>query len=398
MLWSVLPSPDTGAGIPAFHLIKHLGQRHEISLLAFQEERKESGQREDVNPFCHSIEALPFQAPKSLLRRSLFATKNTLSPQNLISRNPSFLDPYYSPRVNKRVRTLLASRKFDLIYTNMRMAHYVQEAMLPKVVHDLDCMTEMYRQWYASAPNPAMKLLKGMQYLIIRRYEKKMLRKFDACIIVSPYDGSLLKSLCPGINMAVIPNGVDAEFFKPLKDREEPLSLLFVGNMKHLPNIEAVLYFCDRIYQEVKKNFPGIRLYIVGRNPTTQVQRLASDESITVTGYVDDVRPYLARTTVFIAPFVSGTGIKNKILEALAMEKPVVSTPIGARGIDITPDENVILAEGPEAFAMRVMDLLRNETLRQKVACNGRKLVETRYSWQSAADRLNEIFEACNPQ
>jgi sugar transferase (PEP-CTERM/EpsH1 system associated) len=396
MLWSDLPNPYTGACIPAFNLMKYLSQIHEITLLTFQATTKENRYKEDVSKFCASIEVLPLEEPKSMLKLFLFVAMNTLSPQNLLSKNPVLLEYYYSPQMQKKVRNLLATRKFDLIYTDMRMAHYVQEVTLPKVVHELDCMTEMYRQWYDNAQNLAMKLFQGIQYLKIRNYEIKMLQIFDACICLSEYDGRQLKSLCPDIHLVVVPLGVDAEFFKPTSDQEEPLALLFVGDMRHPPNQEAVLYFHSQIYAKVRKDHPGIRLYIVGRNPSNEIQKLALDKSIIVTGYVDDVRPYLARASVVIAPFLSGTGMKIKILEALAMDKPVVSTSVGARGIDVTPNENIILADNPEEFAARVVELLRNETLRRRIACNGRKLVETSYSWKSAADKLNEIFEVCN--
>ncbi|MFX0201454.1 MAG: glycosyltransferase, partial [Candidatus Hodarchaeota archaeon] len=304
MLWHDLPSPYTGSALPVFNLLRYLGQKHDITLLSFREITGESRYTYDLNQYCEVIEPLSITVPKSLLKQILYTTRNTLSPQNLFSRNLSFFNFYYSPRMQARIGDLLTARKFDLTYTSTSMAHYVQNTDLPKVVHSYDCVTEIYRQQYLSMRNLAAKFFWWLQYLRMKRYEGNISSKFDARIVVSPQEQKTVLSLFPSANALVVPNGVDSEFFSPAYQQEEHPSLIFVGDMHYQPNIDAMLHFCSRIYEKIKKDVPEVKLYIVGRNPTKEIQGLSSDKSVVVTGYVEDVRPYLARASVVLAPFV----------------------------------------------------------------------------------------------
>ncbi|MCP4610423.1 MAG: glycosyltransferase [Planctomycetes bacterium] len=263
---------------------------------------------------------------------------------------------------------------------------------MPKIIHELDCETEMIRQWSVNANNPGEKLLRWIQYVKAKRYESNILRKFDASIVLSTYDQDILNSLCPEANMVLIPLGVDTDFFEPLAEEEEWPSLAFVGDMNHPPNIDAILFFYDNIYGKIKETLSETKLYIVGRNPTKEIYNLSSDESVTVTGYVEDVRPYLARSSVSIAPFVSGTGIKNKILEAMAMGKAVVSTSIGCRGINVSPNEDIIVADDPKEYADEVIRLLTDSLLRNNMGHNARKSMKTNYSWDKIAEQFDILF------
>ena len=164
--------------------------------------------------------------------------------------------------------------------------------------------------------------------------------------------------------------------------------------MRSPHNVNAVLYFSDEIYPSIKEKIPDIKLYIVGRNPPEKIRQLTLDESIIVTGYVEDVRPYLSKSSIIVVPMLSGTGIKNKILEPMAMKKPVISTSIGARGLDVTSGDNIVIADHPMEFAINVVELLNDERLRRKIACNGRKLVEIKYSWEKMSDMLNNVLES----
>jgi sugar transferase (PEP-CTERM/EpsH1 system associated) len=393
-LWHDLPSPYTGSSLPLFNLLRYLAQKHNITLLSFREMTQESRYTHDLNQYCELIEPIGITVPTSLAKQILYTARNTLSPQNLLSKNPSLFNFYYSAKMQARIRDLLSTREFDLIYASGVMAHYVQAVHLPKVVHSYDCMTEMYRQKYLSMRNRVAELFWWLQYLRMKRYEGNTFRKFDACIVVSTREQKTVQTYFPDVNAVVVPNGVDSQFFTPVYEGEEWPALLFVGTMNYQPNVDAVLYFCSHIYERIKKDVSEARLYIVGRDPPKEVCRLSSDKSIIVTGYVEDVRPYLSRASVVVAPFVSGTtGIKAKVLEAMAMAKPVVSTSMGIQGIDVSPNENVLVAGEPEEFARQVIELLNNAQLRQRIGSNGRKLVVTTYSWEKTAERLEEVFK-----
>jgi sugar transferase (PEP-CTERM/EpsH1 system associated) len=393
MLWDDLPSPVGGTALPAFNLLRYLGQRHNITLISFKDVTEESLYRYDLNQYCEVIDPIDIVIPKSLPKIIAYTIKNTLHPQNLFSRNFSLFNLHYLPKMQNKIKDLLTSRKFDLIYTSPFMPHFVQDVSLPKVVHLYDCLTETQRRKYLNAENLAMKFFWWLQYLRIKWcYEGNIFKKFDACIVVSEGERKNVLSLFKNINVFVVPNGVDSEFFKPSMEQEEWPNLVFVGQMNILANIDAMLYFCGYIWDQVKKSIPNAKLYIVGRNPTKEIKDLAEDQSIIVTGYVEDVRHFISRASIVIAPFTFAAGMKNKVLEAMAMAKPVVSTTAGVEGIDVLANDNVIIADEPEAFAERVVELLSDAVLRQTIGMNGRKLVLRDYSWQHSAQQVEEIF------
>jgi glycosyltransferase involved in cell wall biosynthesis len=230
-------------------------------------------------------------------------------------------------------------------------------------------------------------------YLATRSAEKKLLAAFDASIVVNDNEYHEMKMLCPEAKCAAVPNGVDTDFFKPLGISEEWPSLIFVGYMSSHPNVEATKYFHSRVYDTLKRRFPNLKLFVVGQNPPPVIGALAKDPSICVTGFVEDVRPYVARASVVIAPFVSGMGIKNKVLEAMAMEKPVVTTSIGVRGINATHGDHLCIADSPVEFADQVEGLLLDKVKRQRIGHQAREFVKKHHSWARVTDKIEEIFQ-----
>jgi glycosyltransferase involved in cell wall biosynthesis len=224
-------------------------------------------------------------------------------------------------------------------------------------------------------------------------YEKEIYKRFDACLVVTQRDKDLLTTLCPQINCEVLPNGVDTEYFSPMDVQEEFPSLVFVAEMGTLVNVHSILHFYDTIYPSIRQELPQIKLYLVGRKPSVEIINLAVDESVLVTGYVDSVKPYIARSSIFVAPLILGTGIKNKVLEAMAMGKCVVTTSIGAQGINAVSGEDLIITDNPNEFATWVVNLLKDKQLRQKLGDNARRIIETKYSWKKIAERLDQIFK-----
>ena len=192
-----------------------------------------------------------------------------------------------------------------------------------------------------------------------------------------------------------MPNGVDCSYFTPSKNGMKPHSLVFTGSMDWEPNNDAIFYFIKHIYPLIKKKVQEISFTIVGRDPSDALIKLASkDKSIELTGRVDDVRPYIANSCLYIVPLRIGGGTRLKILEAMAMGKTVISTSIGAEGLEVTSEENIILADEPQVFAKRALELFENNNLRKNIESSGRKLTEQKYSWDIIADKLGETWEA----
>jgi glycosyltransferase involved in cell wall biosynthesis len=169
-------------------------------------------------------------------------------------------------------------------------------------------------------------------------------------------------------------------------------SLIFVGNMATGSSTEAILHFYNEMYALIKKEIPNIKLYIVGKDPSQKILQLASDTSVIITGYVEDVRPYLARASVVIEPITVAMGIRTRVLEALAMGKPVVATSFAVGGIDITPNDDIIIADNPNEFVERVIQLLNDEELRGRIGKNARKLVEKKYSWEIMSEKFHKVL------
>jgi glycosyltransferase involved in cell wall biosynthesis len=197
----------------------------------------------------------------------------------------------------------------------------------------------------------------------------------------------------PGTRVEVVPNGVDAGRFQPQPDVTAiPGSIVFVGAMSFPPNVEAMRWFVAEVLPALRATRPEVTVTIVGRDPDPTILALADDPAVTVTGPVDDVRPFLARAAVVVAPMVSGSGIKNKILEAMAMQRPVVATSLAAEGLAATPDRDIVVADGAAPFAVAVAALLADPDRAASIAAAGRALVETRYTWEACAAAYAALY------
>ncbi len=391
----VSPSPFQGTGLRHFHLLRCLSKRHNIALISFKDQTEQWDYTSELQKYCSVVRSVPLVIPKRLLSSQMIqaimhATKNIFSLQNIYPRAPNL---FYSPKIQRELKELLSAESFDAIYTHPFMGDYVANVNLPKIIDFIDANSQYYYQMYKLQGNALIKMYYLFRYLAVKNQEKRLYKAFDIRVVISPFDKDILESYLPSSNFSVIPNGVDINYFTQTDMEENFPSLVFVGNMVNPHNVNAILYFYNEIYSSIQRRIPEAKLYIVGSNPASEVSKLASDESVVVTGYVEDIRPYLAKASVALAPMISGTGVKNKILEAMAMSKPVVSTSMGVRGIDVTPEENIIIADEPTEFADRVVELLSNAKLRERLASEGRRLVEDKYSWERMADMLNELFE-----
>ena len=243
-----------------------------------------------------------------------------------------------------------------------------------------------------------------VQYHKLRRYEATVCHAADHVVAVSDTDCVALQGIAPGVKVTVVPNGVDTAYFSSLVPpdsygiRQSKIrhlaSLVFTGTLDFRPNIDAVVWFCEQVLPHIKKEVFHVHLYIVGKSPTREVRRLGDDAAVTVTGYVGDVRPYIAQAKVYVVPIRMGSGTKLKVLEALAMGIPVVSTSLGAEGIAVTPGQDILIADDPVEFAAQVVALMNNEPLRKSMSERGRALMESCYDWQVITPILEETYEA----
>lgn len=390
-----MPSITVGGTVPTIHLINYLSSYNEnkIFLVSFISAEKNNSNNK-LNFSDRVIVEEPIKIPKytSTLMQMIYTTKNMLYLDNLLSNTKSIFNFYYHPAMSAKIENILNKYNFDIIITDAPMSFYVQNIKLPKVLMALDAISHSYHQRFNNAKNIVSKLLWYLQYQKFVSYEQNVYPKFDLCSVVTQKDRNILLSIVPRLHINVIPYGVDSIHFKPMPDKDNDSSLIFVGDMSTPSNIESVLYFYNMMYPHIKAKISSIKLYIVGRNPSNNILKLSEDKSVIVTGYVEDVRSYIANSSVVIAPMVSGTGIKNKILEGMSMAKPVVTTSIGAEGIALTNGINGIIENEPDRLVEAIIQLLSDNDKRHEMGSNARLLIEEKYSWKYSFDELYSII------
>lgn len=226
---------------------------------------------------------------------------------------------------------------------------------------------------------------------LVRRFERFMFSPFDRTVVISDADRSLLLDLNPALNIEVISNGIELERFQPRELERDPCTLLFVGNYDYAPNQDAARVLAELVLPRVRQALPDARLQLVGNNPPAWLQDLAGDR-VEVSGRVPDVAPYLARATVFVCPLRIGAGLKNKVLEALAMGIAVAATPLSVDGINVRDGESALVAEIDD-IAAKTIELLQDSALRERLSRGGRALIEAQYSWEKTASSYEGLYD-----
>jgi len=382
-LTSRLPyPPHKGDKLRAYHQIKYLSRRHSVTLCSFIESEEELSYIDELRKYCECIE--------TILLKPFFSYLNALF--YVFSHSPLQVSCYYSKKMKNKIDELLRRERFDIIHTQLvRMSPYTKDhRSTPNVLDMIDALSlNMKRR--LEKEKLYIKPLLHLEYTRLRRYEAHACRVFDKVIVSSESDKRFLR--CNG-NVSVCPNGVDTDFFYFTESAERSSSnLCFLGNMGYFPNVDAVAFFVEKIFPLVQKKVSNVKFYIVGTNPPGYVRNLARKyKDVTVTGFVTDVRSYLKKAAVAVYPIRSGSGIQNKVLEAMASGTPVVGTAYALEGIKLNLEEHAIMADKPEEFASRVVQLLSDANLRRRLAINARRLVEDVYDWDGYGRELESIY------
>lgn len=395
--------PQRGDRIRSYNFIKQLSKRHDVTLVFFAESDADIEGVEHLNTFCERVEWVRF--------RPTFARINTAV--HCLSRLPLQVHYWYSPRMQRKINRLLAEDNFELIHAQLfRMGQYVTHIQGTAKVLDLCDSLALNLSRRAELDCTPKRFLVKLEEKRVRRYEVEIMKAFDRGTVVAKFDRDYLLNQDETLNLSVIPMGVDLKYFQshringkdaPEIDHLTPTAqedlvgdpaknLLFTGTMNYFPNADAVIYFCDSIFPLIQKQHPDATFFIVGNHPTEQVRKLAAQKGVVVTGYVPDVRPYFENASIFVAPLRAGSGIQTKNLEAMAMGTPIVTTSIGAMGMEVEVDKELLIADTPEMFAERVIHLIENPDIRQNLADAGRKRVEASYDWPVLVERLEQVY------
>ena len=385
--------PQRGDRIRSYHFIKQLSRRHEITLVFFAESDSDIEAVRHLQPFCERVEWVRF--------RPNFAKLNTAI--HCLSRTPLQVHYWYSPQMQRKINELLAENTFELIHAQLfRMGQYVINTQGIVKVLDLCDSLALNLSRRAELDCTPKRFLVKLEEKRVRQYEIDIMEAFDWGTVVASFDRDYLLKQDNNLKLSVVPMGVDLKYFHPnpdvpsdsngLQSSDSTKNLLFTGTMNYFPNSDAVIYFCEEIYPLIQKQHPDVNFYIVGNHPTEQVQRLAENRGVTVTGYVPDIRPYFQKASVFVAPLRAGSGIQTKNLEAMAMGTPVVTTSIGAMGLEAEVGKELLTADTPQDFAGCVIDLIENPEKQQNFGHAGRKRVEASYDWGVLVEKLEQVY------
>jgi sugar transferase (PEP-CTERM/EpsH1 system associated) len=377
---------DKGGRLRTWHLMRHLARRHDITYLSFAE-----GVADGMQEVAGRVVTVPRSDPaKGTLR---FYADAAL---HLIDLLPYAVGKYRSRQFARTLRELLISERYDLVVCDFLFpsVNLPRTLPCPAVIFTHNVEAEIWRRHAETKPGLA-RLLYRTQYARMLRYEGRALARFDGVLVVSDADRRTFARLYPDAirrDVHVVSTGVDTAFFSPAPSAGGGRGLVFTGSMDWLPNEDAVAYFCREILSRIRADEPTATLTIVGRAPTPAVKRLAADHGVTVTGRVDDVRPYMRDATVYVVPLRVGGGTRLKIFEAMAMGKAVVSTTVGAEGLPVNDGEHLLVSDEPHLFARAVVRLFRDVERRRAIETAARKLVVERYDWSAVAGELEQAL------
>lgn len=387
--------PSGGCTIRNFNLIRECAKNHEIHLLTFyQKAHKASSENlqnsiEEMKKYCKVVKA--FEIPTDRSKLSWY----TLLFFNLFSETPYSAWRFHSKAMVSAINSHAAKHSFDLVEIGTialaNLAKLVPD--LPKLLvhHNIESELLLRRADNVGGPAGAYIRLQGRK---LRRFEEQACRYFDHHTTVSERDRQTLLKMCSSTEATVVPNGVDTEYFMPTGDPIDDNSLVFVGGMTWYPNLDAMTYLVDEIWHLIKKRVPGVTMNAIGRNPSEKMIEFGkANPEFRVLGFVDDVRPTIAGSAVYIVPIRVGGGTRLKILDAMAMGKAIVSTTIGCEGIGVTHGKDIMIADNPNDLAERTVQLLNDRDLRAELGHNARQTAEKVYSWEIIAPKLERVYE-----
>ena len=386
-LTSKFPWPLTdGAVIRDFNLLREAARHHEVSLLCFLTRPEDRDNFSALRPYCRDIRGL------DLVRTRGRAVGNAV--RSLVTSRPFITEEYRRPAMAQAIEQFVTEKGIDLIHSHfLHMSQYVPHKRSAAFVHDAHNLEHvLWRRMAKIVRNPLKAAFAAGQCGKLLRLQRRVALASEGCVTLSDEDRTEYLRICPEATVTTVPNGADLEYWTPSGRPPEPASILYFGNLSWPPQADAAVYFHDQILPRIWAERPEARFYVVGQKPPDAVRRLAGDR-VTVTGYVDDIRPYLERATVVVLPLRVGAGTKHRVFQSLAMNRPVVCTPVAAEGIALTHGQTALIAAEPEDFARATLSLLRDEQLRRRVGEQGRALVLEHYDWRQIYQRLEAVFQ-----
>jgi len=375
-----------GDRLIVYHLAQELSaRRHHIDLLAFCDRPEEAANIPRYERFFRYIKLVqkPATSPLGYLGRlggGFF---------------PGRAAAAWSPEMWRAIEERLRVGAYDLVQLFGGVQVYEYRALvraLPNIIVPYESYSLYLKNALAAEGNAPRRLRMRLQAVVARQYERRMFAGFERVIVLTASDAAALRELDPTLTPTIIPNGVDTDYFVATEFEPAEPTLIFTGNFEYEPNLEAALRLVKSIFPMVRSRVPGAKLLLVGYKPPLALLNAARAD-VEIVGSVPDMRPYLERALIYVSPLVKGAGIKNKLLEAMAMQKPLVATPLSMEGIAARNGEHVLLAESDDEFARAIVKLVKDKTLRRRLAANARALIDHQYTWKHVAAQYEALYK-----
>jgi len=385
LLTLVAPNPpDSGPKVKTHYLLRYLAQQHEVTLVSFVRSAAEEAAARELAGLCRAVYTVPIQRSRVRDIGYLLAS--------FFSARPFLMLRDESRAMRRQLRELLEREQFDLAHADqLNMAPFARATGLPVVLDEHNAVWTIFQRM-VEQERGIKRLLLELEWRRLKRYEGHICRSSAAVMTVSEEDRAALEAAGAPQNMPIIPIAVEVAGIQPVQRQPNAQGMLSMATMYWPPNIDGVLWFAREVLPLIRRDEPDAPLYIVGARPPAEVRALALEATIEVTGYLDDPMPYLESSALMVVPLRAGGGMRVKILEALARGIPVVSTTIGAEGIDVTSGEHLLIADAPADFAAAVIRLLRDRAFANQLATNGRRHAMARYDWRAVCPAVEPVY------
>jgi sugar transferase (PEP-CTERM/EpsH1 system associated) len=379
----------TAEAVRIHNLVRRIAARHQVWLAALVYSHEEAAGVLSMKQYCAGVETAIYRE-----RHPAAHLPNLL--RYALAGKPLELLFHQSDEFVRKINHLASTVNFDVVQIeHSHNAVYLEalpgEAACRRILVFRNVEFDQYAHILSVERRPVRKIRDLLYSRMMRRWEPLYAGRFDRCVALSNADRNLLLAANPRLQVDVVPNGTDTHALRPLPECGPPPTLLFVGTMSYRANVDAGIYFCGEILPRIRQRLGKVEVWIVGKDPAPEVWQLAGD-GVHVTGQVADLTPFYRRSTVCVVPLRAGSGTRLKILETMALGRPVVSTALGCEGLEVVDGEHLLIANGPAEFADKTVQLLTDKVLREQIAANARQLVVSRYDWDKIAGRLIEIY------
>ena len=379
--------PKRGGKIRPFNMIRHLNEQgHNIWVASLARSASEREECEGIEEYCHDYFCSTVNELAQTARMALRLPLPT----------PSSMGYFFSHELKQHIDQLLQNNDFDLIFVHCSsVAQYVQHVQgIPKILDFGDMDSQKWLSYTSFKPFPLNYgyWWEGQKML---RAEKKLAAQFDMCTATTRMEWETLSGFEVSEDTDWFPNGVDANYFSPSEEKYNTNAISFIGRMDYYPNQQSMLEFCSKTLPLIKEIIPDVQLFIVGADPSEAIKRLEDIPGVTVTGSVPDVRPYVRQTAAMVAPLNIARGTQNKILEAMSMGVPVVSSTSAAGGIDAIAGQHFLVAKKPHEYCKHLVELMQNADHRASFSVAGRARVLSNHNWRSSMQRMDRIIARC---